>query len=171
MQPGDILAVYERNLPAMTALGRLFSTPMGMVVVFALFFAVCGFVFYKACENASDMAKKGRPVYPFSVNVSRVTAIQPDFLEYYKRIKQKFGIRDHFITVEFTESFAYENYEYLSGVLRELHSAALSAPWTTSAPTSSVRRSRRRAWRTLRPSDRWRKWAAMSSRATISPSL
>ncbi len=81
------------------------------------------FVFYKACENASDMAKKGQPVYPFSVNVSRVTAIQPDFLEYYKRIKQKFGIRDHFITVEFTESFAYENYEYLSGVLRELHSA------------------------------------------------
>lgn len=41
----DILAVYQRNLPVMTAMGRLFSTPMGMVVVFALFFAVCGFVF------------------------------------------------------------------------------------------------------------------------------
>ncbi len=41
----DILAVYQRNLQAMTALGRLFSTPMGMVAVFALFFAVCGFVF------------------------------------------------------------------------------------------------------------------------------
>lgn len=81
------------------------------------------FVFYKACENAASTAKKGEPIYPFSVNVSRVTAIQPDFLEYYKRIKQKFGIRDRFITVEFTESFAYENYEYLSGVMRELHEA------------------------------------------------
>lgn len=81
------------------------------------------FVFYKACENASDMAQKGQPVYPFSVNVSRVTAIQPDFLDYYKRIKQKFNIKDKFITIEFTESFAYENYEYLSGVIQELHAA------------------------------------------------
>ena len=39
------MAVYEKNLPLMTVLGRLFSTPMGMVLVFALFFAVCGFVF------------------------------------------------------------------------------------------------------------------------------
>lgn len=81
------------------------------------------FVFYKACENAADMAQKNQPIYPFSVNVSRVTAIQPDFTEYYKRIKQKFNIRDHFITIEFTESFAYENYEYLSGVMDDLHAA------------------------------------------------
>ena len=79
------------------------------------------FVFYKACENAANMAEKKQPVYPFSVNVSRVTAIQPDFLEYYKRIKQKFNIRDGFVTIEFTESFAYENYEYLAGVIHELH--------------------------------------------------
>ena len=79
------------------------------------------FVFYKACENAANMVEKKQPVYPFSVNVSRVTAIQPDFLEYYKRIKQKFNIRDGFVTIEFTESFAYENYEYLAGVIHELH--------------------------------------------------
>ena len=48
VQPEDIVAVYEKNLPLMTALGRLFSTPMGMVLVFALFFAVCGFVFIPA---------------------------------------------------------------------------------------------------------------------------
>lgn len=41
---GDILGIYQRNLPAMTVMGRIFSTPMGMVIVFALFFAVCGFV-------------------------------------------------------------------------------------------------------------------------------
>ncbi len=35
----DILAVYQKNLPAMTALGRLFATA-GMVAVLALFF--CG---------------------------------------------------------------------------------------------------------------------------------
>lgn len=40
----DILGIYQRNLPVMTVMGRIFSTPMGMVIVFALFFAVCGFV-------------------------------------------------------------------------------------------------------------------------------
>lgn len=55
----DILAVYQRNLPAMTALGRLFSTPMGMVAVFALFFAVCGFVFI---PSVVETVRKDEPV-------------------------------------------------------------------------------------------------------------
>lgn len=79
------------------------------------------FVFYRACENISDRVKKGQAVYPISVNVSRATAIQPDFVSYYIRIKRKFNIRDGYITLEFTESFAYENYEYLSGVIAQLH--------------------------------------------------
>lgn len=81
------------------------------------------FVFYRACENMSDRIKNGLTVYPVSVNVSRVTAIQPDFVSYYVRIKRKFNIRDGYITLEFTESFAYENYEYLSDVIAELHAA------------------------------------------------
>lgn len=59
VQPGDILAVYERNLPVMTALGRLFSTPMGMVAVFALFFAMCGFVFI---PSVVETVRKDEPV-------------------------------------------------------------------------------------------------------------
>lgn len=63
--------------------------------------------------------------YPVSVNVSRVTAIQPDFLDYYIRIKNKFQIKDNFITLEFTESFAYENYEFLSKIVEKLHENGL----------------------------------------------
>lgn len=81
------------------------------------------FVFYRACENMADRVKNGLTVYPVSVNVSRVTAIQPDFVSYYVRIKRKFNIRNGYITLEFTESFAYENYEYLSDVISELHTA------------------------------------------------
>lgn len=81
------------------------------------------FVFYRACENMAEMVRKNQPVYPVSVNVSRVTAIQPDFVSYYIRIKQKFDIRDGMVTLEFTESFAYDNYEYLSSVIGELHRA------------------------------------------------
>lgn len=79
------------------------------------------FVFYKACENIAARAAERKICYPVSVNVSRVTAIQPDFVDYYIRIKKKFNIKDNFITLEFTESFAYENYAYLSEMVAKLH--------------------------------------------------
>ncbi len=79
------------------------------------------FVFYKACENIATRRAERKTCYPVSVNVSRVTAIQSDFLDYYIRIKKKFDIQDNFLTVEFTESFAYENYEYLKEVVQTLH--------------------------------------------------
>jgi len=79
------------------------------------------FVFYKACENIAARVAERKICYPVSVNVSRVTAIQPDFADYYVRIKNKFNIKDGFITLEFTESFAYENYEYLSEIIGKLH--------------------------------------------------
>lgn len=81
------------------------------------------FVFYKACENAAFCVQNGLEQYPLSINVSRFTAIQPDFLSYYTRVKKKFGVKDGFITLEFTESFAYENYEYLSDMITALHAA------------------------------------------------
>ena len=79
------------------------------------------FVFYKACENIAARVAATKIVYPVSVNVSRVTAIQPDFVDYYVRIKNKFNIKDGFITLEFTESFAFENYGFLSEIIEKLH--------------------------------------------------
>ena len=80
------------------------------------------FVFYRACQNIAEAREKRLTVFPISVNVSRVTAIQPDFLAYYTRIKRKFSVKDNFITLEFTESFAYENYEYLAEIIKQLKS-------------------------------------------------
>lgn len=80
-------------------------------------------IYYTACETLFDRISKGKKIFPISVNVSRVTAIQPDFLTYYIKVKQHFNIADGFITLEFTESFAYENYEYLSTIAKELRKA------------------------------------------------
>lgn len=80
-------------------------------------------IYYTACETLADRISKGKRIFPISVNVSRVTAIQPDFITYYIKVKNHFKIANGFITLEFTESFAYENYEYLSGVARELRAA------------------------------------------------
>ena len=99
-QPADFLPIFEEN-GFISKLDR--------------------FVFYKACENIANAVSNGKTAYPVSVNISRVTAIQPDFIDYYSRIKKKFNIRDFFITLEFTESFAYENYDYLSSVISQLH--------------------------------------------------
>ena len=80
-------------------------------------------IYYTACETLAKWISEGKRIFPISVNISRVTAIQPDFLAYYIKVKKHFNIADHFITLEFTESFAYENYEYLSTVAKELRAA------------------------------------------------
>ncbi|MBO7377680.1 MAG: EAL domain-containing protein [Clostridia bacterium] len=80
-------------------------------------------IYYTACEMLAKWVEEGRRVFPISVNISRVTAIQPDFLTYYIKVKKFFNIADDFITLEFTESFAYENYEHLSAIVKELHKA------------------------------------------------
>ena len=80
-------------------------------------------IYYTACETLADRISKGKRIFPISVNVSRVTAIQPDFIAYYIKVKNHFKIANGFITLEFTESFAYENYEYLSATARELRKA------------------------------------------------
>lgn len=40
-----IVAVWEKNLGAMTFFGRFFASPIGFVLLCALFFAVCSFVY------------------------------------------------------------------------------------------------------------------------------
>ena len=80
-------------------------------------------IYYTACENMARWVAEGKKVYPISVNISRVTAIQSDFLDYYIKVKDHFNIGKGFITLEFTESFAYENYEYLATVADRLRKA------------------------------------------------
>ena len=81
------------------------------------------YVYTKVCEYISYSLQQGRNVFPVSVNVSRITATQPDFVDYYTRIKKKYGIANGALTIEFTESFAYENYDVLKTIVDRLHKA------------------------------------------------
>lgn len=78
-------------------------------------------VYYRVCEFIGARIADRRKVPPVSVNVSRVTALQPDFVDYYVKIKKKFQIPDGLITIEVTESVAYENYDQLNAIVRQLH--------------------------------------------------
>ncbi len=79
------------------------------------------YVYKKVCEYISYSVSKGKRVFPVSVNVSRVTAIQPKFIETYVGLKKKYHIPDGLIVIEFTESFAYENYKTLLPIVNSLH--------------------------------------------------
>ncbi len=79
------------------------------------------YVYTKVCEYISYSIAHGNTVYPVSVNVSRITAVQPDFVDYYYKTKRKYGISDGLIMIEFTESFAYEDYETLRIIVDGLH--------------------------------------------------
>lgn len=78
------------------------------------------YVFLEVCKFVSDCVAKGLPVVPVSVNISRLTALEPDFVDYYVNTKNQYKIPDKFITLELTESVAYENYELLSSLVQTL---------------------------------------------------
>ncbi len=80
------------------------------------------FMFLEVCRFMSEATSRGEHLVPISVNVSRVTATQPDFLAYYVKTKDEFKIADGFLKLEFTESFAYENYETLEKIVTSLKS-------------------------------------------------
>lgn len=79
------------------------------------------YVFEQVCLYIQDAVLNGLPLYPVSVNVSRVTATEKDFLEFYIRKKLDYNIEDGFITLEFVESFAYEDYDILRNIVTQLH--------------------------------------------------
>ena len=78
-------------------------------------------VYEQVCEYIEEAVVRGQTLYPVSVNVSRITAADPGFCEYYAKIKKKHNIADGFLTIEFTESFAYEDYDRLRSIVNELH--------------------------------------------------
>lgn len=80
------------------------------------------YVYVEVCKYISEAVGRGERVIPISVNVSRVTATQDGFVEFYIRTKKKYSIPDNFLTIEFTESFAFENYDMLKEIIRKLKS-------------------------------------------------
>ena len=78
------------------------------------------YIFAEVCKFIAESIKRGDKVVPVSVNASRVTAIQEGFVDYYIHTKNKYHIADGFLTIEFTESFAFENYGLLRDIIEKL---------------------------------------------------
>ncbi len=78
------------------------------------------FVFDRVCRLMSERAAAGYRVFPVSVNISRFTASEEGFIEFCTEEKNKYRIPDGFITFEFTESAAFEDYSHLKSLTDSL---------------------------------------------------
>ncbi len=78
------------------------------------------FVFEAACRYYNDsVIKCGLPPYVLSVNVSRLSLMQPDFVRIYQNIKERYSIPDKCLELEFTESLVFENHALFRSIVRE----------------------------------------------------
>lgn len=100
MQPGVFIPLFESNM---------------------FIIKLDHYVFESVCQYINDAIENSFPLCPISVNVSRITASQPDFCRFYINMKEKYNIANNFITIEFTESFAFEDYKSLRDTITELH--------------------------------------------------
>lgn len=83
------------------------------------------FIYLEVLKYLSEAASRGDKVVPISVNVSRVTAASPDFLNFYVGSKRRYNIDDGLLTLEFTESYATEDYKRLSEIVDALHEGGI----------------------------------------------
>ncbi len=79
------------------------------------------FMYIEALKFLSSTAGKQNKVVPISVNVSIVTANDPDFLDFYIGNKLDYGVGDDFIVIEFTESFVMEDHQKIRTIVDTLH--------------------------------------------------
>ncbi len=61
-----------------------------------------------------------------SVNVSQVDLSSDDFIEYYRSTKEKYGIPDGLIEIEFTESAVFDDYQTFSKIMNELENSGFT---------------------------------------------
>jgi EAL domain-containing protein (putative c-di-GMP-specific phosphodiesterase class I) len=83
------------------------------------------FIYLEVLKYLSEAKSRGDKIVPISVNVSRVTAASPDFISFYVGNKRRYMVDDGIITLEFTESYATDDYEKLSQIVVELHEGGL----------------------------------------------
>ena len=78
------------------------------------------YVYEQVLKMVGSRIREGRPIVPVSVNLSRVTLQKPDFIDFYVGLKNQYKVRDGYITLEITESVAYDSYESMAMTIERL---------------------------------------------------
>ncbi|RHP34891.1 bifunctional diguanylate cyclase/phosphodiesterase [Lachnotalea sp. AF33-28] len=99
ISPGVFIPVFEKN---------------GFIV------SLDRYMFENACIWLADHLKNGGQELNIAVNVSRLGLLQPDFVDYYVSVKNRYGIPDGLLELEFTESIILEDIDIFCSAVLEL---------------------------------------------------
>lgn len=100
--PMDFIPIFEKN---------------GFVV------KIDTYVFEQVCISLNKWIKEGKKVVPISVNLSRLHLYNFNFIEQYKKIRDKYQVPANLIELELTESVVMDNIEMLKNAVDEIHKA------------------------------------------------
>ena len=75
-------------------------------------------MFEQVCRWFAGYLAEGKPTINVAVNVSRLGMLQEDFVEYYSSVKERFGIPDFCLELEFTESMIMDDEMFKDTVTR-----------------------------------------------------
>ena len=78
-------------------------------------------IFRKVCSWLHMRLTAGLPVVPISVNVSKTQFFNPDFVSTYVSIKNEYHLPDWLVEIEFTETVAFSNREFIIEIVTALH--------------------------------------------------
>lgn len=124
--------VSQENIMSGEALVRWNSSQLGFLPPddFIPIFEKNGFIaeldFYmlrRVCEYLQESLDSTRITFPISINISRVTLLQTDFLQNFKNIVEEYKIPHSFIEVELTESAFNGLSEEMMNILKTLKEA------------------------------------------------
>lgn len=84
------------------------------------------FVFEKVCRIIQDFLNSGSPAFPISVNFSRFTLLDADFLKTILSICSKYSVPRHLLEFEITESAGNVDESFLDDMIRDIKDAGFS---------------------------------------------
>ena len=87
-----------------------------------LIIALDRYMFEQTCIWLRDYLSRGGQRISLAVNVSRLGLIQEDFVPYYAQVKERYGIPDGILELEFTESVLLNNTEVFLHTVLQLQS-------------------------------------------------
>lgn len=105
IRPDQFIPVFERN---------------GFIIQLDLF------VFEEVLKNIRRWLDEEKKIVPISVNLSRSHLSDPDFLEPYIAICEKYSVSPSYIEFELTESIMFEDFDPLVSIINKIHKAGFT---------------------------------------------
>lgn len=83
------------------------------------------YVFCAVCEQQKKWQAQGRPLYPVSVNISRISLYFGDIVQKYKQLLDSYELEAKYLPLEITESATINNSE-ISKLIEQFHEAGFT---------------------------------------------